>query len=58
MEQVFSRINVVKLELRSSMSAELANAIFNIRTRLKRDNIMKHFMIYDGDSRSSDNVKF
>jgi len=27
------------------MSAELVNAILNIRTELKRDNIIKHVMI-------------
>jgi len=39
------------------MSAELVNAILNIRTRLKRDNIVKHVMIMRV-LRSSDNVKF
>jgi len=45
MEQVFSQINVVNLKLNNRMSAELANAILNVRTELKRDNIMKHVMI-------------
>ena len=40
------------------MSAELVNAILNIKSGLKRDNIAKHFYDYDWDSRSSDNVKF
>ena len=45
MKGVFSQINVAKLKLRNGMSAEPANAILNIRTGLKRDNIIKHFMI-------------
>jgi len=42
MEQVFDQTNVVKLKLNNRMSAELVNAILNIRTGLKRDNIIKH----------------
>jgi len=45
MEQVFDQINVVKLKLNNRMSVELVNAILNIRTGLKRDNIIKHVMI-------------
>ena len=44
MERVFLQINV-KLKLRNRMSAELVNAILNIRTELKGDSIIKHFMI-------------
>jgi len=57
MEQVFDQINVVKLKLNNRMSVELVNAIRNIRTGLKRDNIIKHAMIMTV-LRSSDNVKF
>ena len=45
MGRVFSQINVVKLKLRNRMSAELVNAILNIRAGFKRDNIIKHVMI-------------
>jgi len=44
MEPVFSQMNVVKLELRNGMSAELVNAILNSRAGLKRDNIIKYVM--------------
>jgi len=47
MELAFSQINVVKLKLRNRMSAELVNAILNIKSGLKRDNITKHFYDYD-----------
>jgi len=57
MEQVFNQINVVKLKLNNRVSVELVNAILNIRTELKRDNIIKHVMIMTV-LRSSDNVKF
>jgi len=57
MEQVFDQINVVKLKLNSRMSVELVDAILNIRTRLKRDNIVKYVMIITV-LRRSDNVKF
>jgi len=45
MEQVFGQINVVILKFNNRMSAELVNAILNIRTGLKRDNIIKHVMM-------------
>jgi len=45
MEQVFCQMNVVKLKLGNRISAELVNAILNIRTALKRDNVLKHVMI-------------
>jgi len=45
MEIVFLQINVVILKLRKRTSAEPVNAILNIRTGLKRDNIINHFMI-------------
>jgi len=45
MELVFSQINVVNLKLNNRMRAELVNAILNVRTELKRDNIIKHVMI-------------
>jgi len=57
MDQVFDQINMVKLKLNNRMSVELVNAILNIRTGLKRDNIIKHVMIMTV-LRSSDNVKF
>jgi len=44
MERVFLQINV-KLKLRNRMSAELVNAILNIRTGLNGDSVIKHFMI-------------
>jgi len=56
MDQVFDQINMVKLKLNKRMSVELVNAILNIRTGLKRDNIIKHVMIMTV-LRSSDNVK-
>jgi len=43
--KVFVQINVVKLKLNNRMSAELVNAILNIRNGLKRDNIIKHVMM-------------
>jgi len=48
MERIFDQINVAKLKLNKRttvLCAELVNAIWNIRTRLKRDNIIKHVMI-------------
>jgi len=45
MEQVFQQMNAEKLKLRNRMSVELINAILNIRTVWKRDNILKHVMI-------------
>jgi len=45
MKRVIGQINIVKLKLNNRMSAELVNAILNIRTGLKRDNITKHVVI-------------
>jgi len=45
MKRVFGQINIVKVKLNNRMSAELVNAILNIRTGLKRDNIIKHVVI-------------
>ena len=45
MERLFSQINVINLKLNNRLSAELLNAILNVRTELKRDNIIKHAMI-------------
>ena len=45
MKRVFGQTNVVKLKLNNRMSGKLVNAILNIRTGLKRDNIIKHVMI-------------
>jgi len=45
MQRLFGQINVVKLKLNNRMSAELVNAILNIRTGLKRDKIIKYVTI-------------
>jgi len=43
MEDIFSQMNVEKLKLRNRMSVQLVNAILNIKTGLKRDNIYSMF---------------
>jgi len=45
MERVFSQLNVVNLKLNNMTSAELVNAILNVMTELKSDNIIKHVTI-------------
>jgi len=50
MDQVFDQTNMAKLNYR--MSVELVNAVWNIRTGLKIDNMIMTVL------RSSDNMKF
>jgi len=45
MEWVFGQINVVKSKLNNRMGAELVNTILNIRTGLKRNNIIMYVII-------------